>query len=474
MEIKVYSNEILVEKDSNLDDFIDKVNKVDLADIVYQEILQIKNNKVNKLKQGFIELENLDLLSQLDDILNDFYDQFVNNLILNIRFKKNMVESSKFISKKYDFNLNVSTFLSNFTSKLHSKIFMFYLSKFDSKIHLILSNLSIFDIIFLPQNVKKIYLKKQPKASLIGLLKNYKIDFIIVEKYQIKYIDFEYFETLIDLKTFNLPLFEAKKDHNLIEVGVSISDISEISKVFISNPSYIYIEPEKSYIKNNGLIDKESRISFYNELKSTYPNAKTVLSLPRLDTLYDYHQIDGDFTLTNDNYKKHFLMYLGELDAYLTVYKEQGNLAISMLTDAIEFKLIKNQILYWANKVHKSKINIGINIETDASFDFTEDYKKFDFAFFDMDRLYEEVNIHNDFNDFIQEISYVVQLLKIRRKDIYFTGIKQKEVKVFSRMLTRGFKKFTLDNYNINDNISLISKYLSTRGTHKKPKNQIL
>lgn len=419
-------------------------------------------------KQGFIDLKDSMEIIKVKDITSRFFDNFTYEIILNKSIDailRDLYESSINENKEVK---DISFFLSKIIDIFKVKI-QFLASNSDLNYKSLYSEtFNIYHAIFLPNSIENIYVSQKLTSSIEVVLRYKKVNIFYVKSFEdINLSRIKIKENGLKISS-NLVKNVEKKTCLNFKFGLEINDFQMIEKYKKLKPNFVIINPEIAYLTTFGLAIKESRIKFYKLLYEAYPDAEIILNLPRLDVLYNFHQLNLDFILDEQNFIKHYLMYNIEIEAFASIFNEKCKISIPSLNDDLQFRVLKEQIKYWF-KLNKTKINaIGMSIETDSAYDYMEYYKKFDFSIIELDRLYEEINMFDDKKEFFSDVSYINQKLKIRKKEVYLIGKDLRDPLILEKLVKRGFKNFTIIGELYENFCEIVTNYNNSRGKYKK------
>ncbi|VEU82980.1 hypothetical protein [Acholeplasma hippikon] len=424
-------------------------------------------------KQGFIDLEVSNVIS-LSEAFRTLYDTFAFSLVLNQNIGNIMNHLQKSFLLNYKNQPEITHTLQQVLAKLEAKLIFSKLQSQENAIFLAIENYNLFTFIYMPKAVKLVSFKKEPEALIKSLLMSKDINFFINKdqiSYEIPYtldvIKQRVSTQKMSLKNYEKPI---KIDTKNFKIGLQINDLEDLKNVSNHRANFIYIEPEKAYIKYAGILEKESRIEFYKSLYEAYKDTEIILVLPKLDVLNKYHFSDQDYILDKSNFLKHYFMYIEELDAATITENPNLKISIPSLTDDFEFKELKSQVKQWLKMLKRSIPNIGFSIETDSSYDYSEYFKKFDFACIDLDRIYDEISMSDDIKLFYKDISFLNQQLKIRKKEVYLIGKDLKSYDIIRMLVKKGFKNFVINPEMYPYLEQIITEYNLSRGKFKKIK----
>lgn len=441
---------------------LDKNIVIEIMDNVINESL---NSLMDMYKQGFIDLKSKTEILEFKDILTKFYDNFTYQIILNKSLENILIDLYELTKKEYSKVKEIPSFLLKIIDIFKVKI-QFIVSSFDENtVNLYSEDLNLYHAIYMPNFIKNIYSTKILPPFIEVVLRYKNINIFYVKSYE--EIEENYnkksFKKMSEKRKFGI-----EKSLSNFKYGLEINEEKMLIKYQDLKPNFIVINPEIAYLTSNGILNKESRIEFYCALNKAYPEAEILLNLPRLDVLYNYHKKDLDFILDEQNFLKHYFMYIQEIEVFSHVFREKCKISIPSLSDDLQFKVLKEQINYWF-KLNKSKINtIGMSIETDSAYDYLEYYKKFDFAIIELDRLYDEINLSHDKKVYFSDISYINQQLKIRKKEVYLIGKDLHNIETVDKLIKKGFKNFVLNGELYENFCEIVTNYNNSRGKYKK------
>lgn len=450
----------------------DIVSKNWILDQLETLIFTTKESLLDKQKQGFIALEISDI-NQVKEEIDALYHYFADNMLFNQSIKFIIDNTKKMFKSKFN-KRHIISILYQLLSKLEAIIISYAITKEGNRSFVSIDKYSIYTFIYMPNTVKLIHFKKDPEAYIKSIVISKDINFFVYKDDIIENKTY-YFDELnnkISLKEINVKdeLVNDNKKLDNFKIGIEINDFNDLKNKKNTDVDFILIQPENAYIKSQGLINLEERINFYKSLYEAYKESEIILELPKLDILYAYHFEDSDYTMDKQNFLRHYYMFIKELEAATQIHNRNLKISIPNLAYDKDFKELKKQIHYWLKILKRDYPLIGFTIETEASYDYSEFYKKFDFVCIDLDRLFEEISLSDNKDYFYKDVSYLNQLMKIRKKEVYLIGKDISNPTIFSKFVNKGFKNFVISNKFIPYYQQIISKYNFSRGKFKKIK----
>ncbi len=460
------------ELDTRILHVIKQEERFRIIHLIESIIEEERNTMMNRYQQGYLPIKSSNDLYALNNCLEDFYNIVLKD-IYQLESIQNILKECK--KEMYMRNPNVEcieSLIERICAKIEAKVLLMNFPKTGDFI-LKIKQPNLYIIIGLSDNVKTVLFDEKPNYIFMEGLAHKNIPFIISD------------EDLIEGNTYHIDLCQhtigssycnienhadsKQNEKGNFQLGLEIHSEKMIQQSRFHQPDFILVEPEKSYLDSEGLILQKEREDFYRTLYEAYPNTEIIVSLPRIDILNAYHQINDDFMIDEAQIAKHYEMYSNEIESIFVEHHEKLKISIPSVACDKQFKMLKHQIKELIQKQYNRHMKIGLNIETETTFEFIDYYKKYDFALINIERLFEEICEKDDKVEFFtKELSWIGQRLKIKSKDTYLTGASIHHQSYFCKLVTRGFRRFVVNYRHFKTYEEIIQKHNESRGKYSK------
>ncbi len=438
---------------------INEKNKYLILDIINKNIQKEKGILGQGYKQGLIEIPFYNETILFLDILNNLSKYLLHYVMNKSTLEEVFLNTKNEISKMNIKNKAIKIIINRIYTNIESQVFFESLNK-RKKYFLQFHKADINVLLNIPKNVVGVVYNNYPKASVIDIINSKKVHLILnnkrLENKKDYYYDYYNLEMRSDIDSLVRDKFVNKKIDS-IEVGYNLSHLE--SENFDLKTDFILVEPEKDYLLNGGVVNLEKRLLFYQKLYKEFPNHNIIIGLPRLDNLYEYHKINDDYLVDEILLSKHFGIYKTELEAIFTYYHPNILLMPPPVIDDAEFEIIKDFIREIILSNYNRKVKIGLNLETETSFEYLKFFKKYDFVVCNLERLIEESALLSESTEdnIIREISMLNQTIKAKKKPFYLKGERLTNQKILQKIINRGIKKyiFNTDKTCLNGSIDI-------------------
>ncbi len=452
-----------------------RISKESRYKISYQIELMIEeemNSLRKRYKHGYLAIDNMLALNFVADALVSFHDIFFKYVDQDYLLDQIFDKTKKEIYLNYQSDPTITSVLNRLCLKIDARIRLLDLHKKDVTI-LKVKNARIHHLLTLKDHVKAVIMDKKPNYLLLDILNKKNIFLLVTDKKLVGgrsyYIHVNQRKISLDEPEKELHSVELNGQSGQFLLGLEINNDEQIIQYKPLNPGFIMVEPEKSYLDTDGIVFQKIRESFYKKLYHTYPDTEIIVTLPKLDILKEYHQVYDDFLLDDVMYKKHFTMYMKEINAMFVSNHPKLRINLSFISDDHMFSELKREIQNVIKHKFNQKVNFGLGVDLETTLEYIEAFKKYNFVVIDTERLYEELDYEaSELNLFTKDISSLNQRLKTKFKDIYITGELINDGKYFTKLVSRGFKRFVVSYLQFQSYLTIIKNYHDTRGRYSK------
>ncbi|MBN3490958.1 hypothetical protein JV173_05440 [Acholeplasma equirhinis] len=409
-----------------------------MLDIIEQEINHIKR----RYELGFFHATSLKELYTCNILLESFKTSFLmyfeEGITLN-RYLDILRKKSLFL---YQNETIYRPFLDRILSKFEAKMLTFKLD-FKGNVLVKIEEPNLYIILEIKDKINGIVFEEFPKNRLLYQQIFSLVPFVITKE-QLEFNRFYILnlatnECVKDLK--NELKYAGSTIQSLTQLGVEVFDLEVLSLMQNSKLDFIFVEPEKAYLKNDGLLDYVERIQFYKSLYRIYKDSEILITLPRLDILIYYHRLDDDFIVDQETLSRFYTMYIEELRAIFSHPHNHLKITIPHSASEYHFEKLRQIIMTIIKENYQTEVPIGFNIEHDLGYENLELFKHSDFTIIDTERLYGEIVDEKTKEDtFLTELMEVKEKTEIKHVEMYLTGTTIQEKKYYSKILELGFK----------------------------------
>jgi hypothetical protein len=414
---------------------------------ILNDIINTKNEAyINRYHQGFLDINDPDILDTLPKIVEMLEQQFIESIKVNSTLSSVISNFIKNLEDLSSYHEDIISYMWEILDEMHTRM---YYSLLDSQTKLVIEMKNyqpkyLFD---LPDNVIGILYKDRPSSLEIDILDSKCIaclasrdTYKIGSSYKFKKYDLGLLPGL-ELEYTKL----TRKDRGKFQLGLAIHKLSQIHKAKHVDPDFVIVEPEKGYIQTSGVACLARRQVFYKKLFETFPNSDILITLPKLELLDVYFSQGNETKLDVTTITNHSNIYEIELKSAFKTPNDRVCITIPDIEDVNEFNQIKKYLEHFSIKKFGYKLKIGLEVNTEYSSLNLSAFKGFEYAIIDLDKRFELL-----LPDEVNSIKYALQhsdlrnILYRKSKRTYAMGKDLYNPDFVQKLIYRGFRKFTI------------------------------
>ena len=424
--------------------------KTDDYDYLKEQVHEItrKNDETILLRhhQGFFDVDDSYMIGMITTIHEQLRQLFGGNLKLDRPLNKLLMELMRYLVKEHQYSDDVISYVWEIFNELELK--MRYKPLINSHGVLLKVNEADPQYLFdLPESVEALIYDQRPTATELSILGALSIDVVIAKE------DFKIgrYYKLQKNKLGILPGLNALdkdiKHDNLkpFELGLNINHLDDMPKSPHMDPSFIIVEPEKSYVKTSGIVYLNQRSLFYEKLFKRFPDSDIIVSLPKL-SIIDLYFNQGYFTKLDihqiNNYMQVFEI---ELRALFKHAHPHIKLSIPDIENLEDFSYINKAFRYKFQELYNEKLKIGIDCNTAFTLSNIEQFRNYNYCLINLDEGYDVYQPKDIYKmSYLKKYSEMNNINYRRQKAVYVKGEDLADLKFFKKMICRGFKRFVV------------------------------
>lgn len=440
-----------------------KVKEI-IHDLIEEQILNYKD----RYALGFLDIAEPESLKEIPRILKKIRDLIMSAYDYKISIRDNIDKIVRKIKNKLGLREDIQFYVLELCNVLETRLY--YVHMMDKGPVLVtLANFYPQQLFDLPSNVVGLIYPIRPSEVELDILASKSL-FCKVSKEVLKedlYYTFDKYENgfLPGLMLLEKPLERSKRLK--FQLGLNIFNEVQIKNGACVDPDFIIVEPEKSYIETKGIVHLEDREIFYKKIFETYPNSDILVSLPKLRLQDIYFNLDNYLPFTLNRMVDHALLYEIELKSLFKYANDRVVLSIPDIERVEDFNSLRKEFTRICREVYKKDIKIGLDINTQYCSDELQSFKKFNHGMIYLDKGYELFKPIDILKmQYLSEFSHMNNILYRKLKKVYLMGKDLENYHFFERLITRGFRRFTIKPELFDLFSSKIFRYNQDRGLY--------
>lgn len=420
---------------------------VETINNILDDIINTKNEGyVQRYHQGFLDINDPDILDKLPVIVEVLKLEFINSITIGKSVSSIITNFIKNLEESSIYHEEIISYMWEILDQMHIKMHYMLLDN-QSKLVVEMKNYQSKYLFDLPDNVVGVLYKDRPSSLETGILDSKCILYLVSSgtykvrcSYKFKKYDLGLLPGL-ELEYTKL----TRKDRGKFQLGVAIHKLSQIQKSRHVDPDFIIVEPEKGYIQTSGIACLTRRQVFYKKLFETFPNSDILITLPKLELLDVYFSQGNETKLDVTTITNHSNIYEIELKSAFKTPNDRVCITIPDIEDVNEFNQIKKYLENLSIKKLGYKLEIGLEVNTEYSSLNLSAFKGFEYAIIDLDKRFELL-----LPDEVNSIKYALQhsdlrnILYRKSKRTYVMGKDLYNPDFLQKLIYRGFRKFTI------------------------------
>ncbi|HHX76560.1 MAG TPA: hypothetical protein GX698_04200 [Acholeplasmataceae bacterium] len=424
--------------------------KTDDYDYLKEQVHEItrKNNETILFRhhQGFFDVDDSYMIGMITIIHEQLIRLFCGNLKLGRPLHKLLMELVSYLVKTHQYSEDVISYIWEIFNDLELKMRYKPLMNTDAVL-LKIKEADPHYLFELPQSVEALIYDQRPSATEISILDALSIDVVIAND------DFKvgrYYKlqknNLGLLPGLNLPDKQVKlQELKPFELGLNINHLDDMPKNPNIKPSFIIVEPEKSYVKTSGIVYLNQRTLFYEKLFERFPESVIIISLPKLSTV-DLYFNQGYFTkLDMHQINNHMQIFEIELRALFKHPHPHIKLSIPDIKNTEDFSYINKEFRYKFQELYNEKLKIGIDCNTEFSLNNIDQFRNYSHCLINLDAGYDIFKPKDIYHmSYLKKYSEINNINYRRQKEVYVKGKDLDDLKFFKKMIYRGFKRYVV------------------------------
>lgn len=440
------------------------VGKKDI-EVIHQMIDNIIGEQsktyTHRYNQGFLDINNPEILEVLPEMMSKLKDQFLTKLQIGMSLEKTLLQFINTLEYQTDYDEDIISYIWEIYDKL--KVRMYYKDvNIGEPVVVRLKNYLPQYLFELPKNIVGVLLEERPCTLEIDILDSKLVPHIVTtEKFQIgRQYKLSAFDLgfLPGLKVDEAPI--KRHQRGKFQLGISIYKQSQIDKALDVDPDYIIVEPEKAYINTLGVVHLADRQTFYRSLFEAFPKSDILVTLPKLNILDLYFNQGNDVKMNMATIMNHSTLFETEIKALLKYANKDVKVTIPDIEDVNDFDMIRKQLQAVCANNYNVKIEVGLEVNTDYTSTHISAFKRFNHAIINLNKGYDAIQPKALFSpQYALEYKDIHGILYRKSKSSYLVGKDLNKPEFLQRFIYRGYKNFTIKPELFNLCSAIIHRY---------------